>query len=484
VPEPILYDYQEEHLGAVRIARRQHQNVVFVAPTGYGKTHCFLFMTYRAYHRGHVVHIQSHLREILEQVSKRLSRFSIPHDWIASGKPDGDHTVKLCMVQTAARRMEGLRPPHLRIEDECHHARASQWQLLRNWSPLTKNLGCTATPQRPDGKGLDLSYGCMVPSMQIKELIEINQKDPSRGLVQPVVFAPPNELDLSDVGSSDGEYNLTKAGLALDKAKITGEAVAEYSRLCPGARAIVFDATIKRAKETAERFTAAGYKASHIDGNMDEWQRRAIFQGFENGSIQVLTSVNMFLEGVDVPGVEAVIWLRPTKSLVIWCQGNGRGMRAAPGKRLVYILDHVGNTYRHGLPDMDREWYLQGRPKGKKRENLGERLIRCLFCHAQFEPGPSACPQCFTPVPVKERKIIQVAGQLVLAVDEERITKLMQREQIKQKIADSLYKCHSEKDCIALALELGKNEEFGRHLWIKKNIWRKGSGKSIDLKQR
>jgi superfamily II DNA or RNA helicase len=94
--------------------------------------------------------------------------------------------------------------------------------------------------------------------------------------------------------------------------------------------------------------------------------RDRLIAGLGTGEIELLTSCDLISEGLDVPNVGAVILLRPTKSLTLYLQQVGRGMRPAPGKEALVVLDHVGNVIKHGLPDQERKWSLAGVEETKK----------------------------------------------------------------------------------------------------------------------
>ncbi len=491
MPEPVLYDYQAEHMNALREARElkiatdnggeRSPRVLFQAPTGYGKTHCFTWMAYRTNQRGLRMGVGAHLEEILLQVSERFTRFGIAHDFISAKGRNGDNKIKLFMDKTFAKKQDQEYPFDWGVFDECHRDPGATRTRIREKSPNTRWMGCTATPARSDGRGMDYAYDSMVTTMQIKELNAINLLDPTRGLVPCVLYRPPNKhLDTRNFDDGDEEFNLEKAAKELDRAKITGDVIREYKKKCPGASAIVFDATVKRAKETAERFTAAGIPAAFIDGAMDTHQRAAIYRAYVNGSIKVLVNVNLFLEGVDIPGVQAVFWLRPTKSIIVWLQGNGRGMRAMLGKTCVLIFDHAGNTFRLGRPDAYRQWTLEGRPKGARRFNEGAHLKHCDECDGEFEPGPKFCPLCGAEFTARERKIITVGGELIIDQDDPALTQFLIHQKEEEIIGKRLRDCRTESDCIKLADFLGRDRSFGKHLWHRKTKYRKPQAK-LDL---
>jgi superfamily II DNA or RNA helicase len=118
-------------------------------------------------------------------------------------------------------------------------------------------------------------------------------------------------------------------------------------------------------------------------------------------------------EGLDVPGVVAAILLRPTKSLALFLQQVGRALRPAPGKTKALILDHAGNTLRHGLPDEPREWSLDGRAK----KHGHAPLCRCEECGALNPISAEHCHECGTYFPDQrsptKRARIEVSSRLV-----------------------------------------------------------------------
>lgn len=438
VEELKLYDFQEPYIHEVRLAKRRHQHVLLQAATGWGKTTGVTHMLGLSYQKGHSCNIYVHLVELVDQIAERLERYGIPFSYVASGYPRGDEKIRLCLTKTFIRRIGEERPPRWSYSDECQHIEANEWQLIRSFAPDCKDLGGSATPIRLDKKPLRNSYSYMVKTQQIKELISLGQ------LVPPVVYAPPNNIDLSAYGrNSDGEVNLQSQALEYEKKQITGDVIKHYESVCPDVPFVVFVPTLKFGADVAERFTAAGYPTKVISSKLTKFERRSMIKGFVNGSIRGLVNVNLITEGVDIPSIGCVIWLRHTESLNIWMQGNGRSLRSdkANGKTCAYILDHVGNTYLHGLPDADREWSLDYElPIRKKKGSRSLPLKRCEACFAIWESG-NICPQCGTALEQKEREIITVAGQLVLLSDETRVQEIIKKEALKRKIKDSMRYC-------------------------------------------
>jgi superfamily II DNA or RNA helicase len=223
-------------------------------------------------------------------------------------------------------------------------------------------------------------------------------------------FAPERTPDLSRVRSRAGDYAIDELGDVMRAGVVIGSAVDEYQRLCPGAPAIAFCVDIKHSQLVAERFTARGYRAAHVDGDTDKDERRTLIAALACGALQVLCNCGLISEGLDVPGVHATLLLRPTKSLALYLQQVGRALRPAPGKDRALILDHAGNVLRHGLPDSRRAWSLEGRAKVAS----DQPLRRCPECGAIIGFSCWTCPECGAVLRAPAERV-EIESHLVVA---------------------------------------------------------------------
>jgi DNA repair protein RadD len=123
----------------------------------------------------------------------------------------------------------------------------------------------------------------------------------------------------------------------------------------------VFAASRENSRKLADAFSGNGFSAAHVDGAMPDKERKRIVDAFRAGDISVMTNVDLFGEGFDVPGIVYCGLARPTKSVSLFMQQCGRALRIFEGKGNAILCDHAGNVLRHGLPDDAREWSLQGR---------------------------------------------------------------------------------------------------------------------------
>jgi DNA repair protein RadD len=428
----ILRPYQEAVIDDTRQALRTHNSVLMQGPTGMGKTAITVYMMGRAAAQGKRAYFLVHQNELLSQTSRALWRQQLEHGVIASGKARSTLPAQVASVQTLVRRMDQYKEPDLLIIDEAHRAAAKTYQTIIDRWPNARVIGLTATPQRTDGKPLDVLFDTLVLGPTIRELMDAGY------LCDYEIYAPPIGIDVSTVKRKMGDFDSKELEAVVDKKSITGDAVAHYKTHASGKRCVVMCVSIKHAQHVAEQYQAAGVLAGVIEGTMTGQQRDAMLADFAAGRLMVICNVQLLVEGVDIPAIEVVQWLRPTQSLVIWMQGNGRGLRPADGKNELIIFDHVGNCLRHGLPDDDREWSLEGKEKGSKKKAADEvKIKQCGNCYAVFRPGPQACPHCGAPVAGQQRDLEVVDGQLE-KVDKLAIRKEQKREQGKARTLEGL----------------------------------------------
>lgn len=455
----VLRPYQSDGVERIRGAFGQGaRSVLYVLPTGGGKTPIFCHITELASAKGNDVLILVHRRELLLQASRSLSENGVPHGLVAPGFSPNGHRVQIGSVQTVIRRLDRIRPPSLIVLDEGHHAAASSWEKIVRAYPNARHLGVTATPCRLDGRGLGKAFGglydALIVGPSIRQLMDQDYLSPAD------VYAPPTDLDLTGVRTQMGDFDHKEVDRRVDKPVITGCAVEHYRRLADGKPAIAFCASIRHAQHVAEEFRAAGYMSVAVDGTMAERDRDLAVRGLATGSITVLTACEIISEGVDVPIVTVGILLRPTQSTALFLQQVGRILRPGPGKTAI-ILDHVGNCLRHGLPNEDREWGLDGDLGGKRRKKDPDemRIRQCPKCYTVHAISPS-CPKCGYEYKATGRLIEEVGGQLKkLTPDQLNKRKAYIARRMEQGRSQTL------NDLIAAAKERGYSVEWAKHVW-------------------
>jgi DNA repair protein RadD len=382
---PQLRPYQVEGLDAIRDRFRcSLRRGLFVLPTGGGKTVAFCHLAAEAARRGKRIVILVHRQELVEQTSKALATMGVPHGIIAAGYARCPAPVQVASVMTLVRRLNDIDAFDLAVIDEAHHAVAGSWGRVLDKLQGAYVLGVTATPERLDGRALRDIFDDMVIGPSVKELVDLGFLAPA------VTYAPPEAPDLSGIRTRGGDYAQEQLATRMSSSALVGNAVEHYGRLCLGAPGLVYCVGIDHSELVAQRFRAAGFRARHVDGETSKDDRRAAIAALAGGQLDVLTNCGLFSEGVDVPALGAVILLRPTTSLALYLQMVGRALRPTPGKERALILDHAGNSLRHGLYDFARDWSLEG-----KLRRPGEAPVRqCPACGAMIPLGGRQCPEC------------------------------------------------------------------------------------------
>jgi len=420
-----LRDYQDKGLNDIRAEMRVgHSAVLFVLPTGGGKTVTYAAMSQGAALRGNRILILEHRKELIRQASLAVGGLGVNHQVIAPadkvakiraahveklGWPmiDKHSHVAVASVQTLARRFDWLKAfdPNIIVIDEAHHAVAGTWARIIEACPKAKLVGVTATPVRTDGQGLGKGCGgcfdAMVLGPSMRELIQMGY------LVRPRVFSPPG-YDRENAAHKGDDIDLQAVASSPDRKAIIGDAVQHYRELADGKAAIVFCCSVKDAEDTAQKFRDAGYRFEVVHGDMEDEDRDYRIAGLGDGRIQGIVTVDVVSEGTDIPAAEVAILLRPTESESLYLQQVGRVLRTvyapgfdlgteegrhdaieASGKTYGLIIDHVGNVDYHGMPAADREWTLDGKKRGKRGaliKEKAERVLQCPKCHYTEEP--------------------------------------------------------------------------------------------------
>lgn len=370
-----LRNYQQNFYDRIRYSiATGHRRIMCVAPCGSGKSVIIQKIIQSAGDKNNTVLVLCHRREIIDQLTERLAPYT---------------NATVGMVQTITRRLSEAPEPSIIIIDEAHTAKSASYLRILEHFSNSYALYFTATPQRTDGKEFSDIADDMVDSVSVRWLIDNGYLTPFE------YYAPKTLLDTAELTVRQGEYDGKQATAMLDKPKIYGDALTCYRKYADGLKTIVYCSSVEHSEKTAQAFNDAGIPAAHIDGKTPKQTRADIIRKFRTGEITVLCNYSLIVEGFDVPDASCVICLRPTQSLIVHIQSVMRCMRIAEGKRRAVILDMVGNYTRHGLPDDDREWSLQGRKKRSRQK--GQNTVRarvCENCFRTYAGSGAVCPYC------------------------------------------------------------------------------------------
>lgn len=409
-----LRPYQENVKLQVYNAWEQHyKNVLLRIPTGGGKTVTFCSIVIDTL-QTHKTAILVHRKELVQQICLTLAKQGIEHNIIASRTDikgiitaerrlfnrqyyNTSSKVTVISVDTLNARYETYKDwcksiTQVITDEAAHVLKNNKWGRACGYFTNARTLGVTATPERLDRKGLgshvDGIYDIMIEGPSTRWMID-------NGFLSRYKIAIP-ESDYQNYlqkNSERADYSKKAMMQASQQSKIVGDVVKTYQIHANGKQAILFATDVTTAKGMEREFLAAGIKAKELNGTTSDKDRLESLIKFENKKLQVLINVDLFDEGLDVPGIECVIMARPTKSLGKFLQMIGRGLRTADGKEFMILIDHVGNVIEHGLPCKNRNWTLDRIKKTGKKLNF-LRVCANFMCNSPFDRALTKCPWC------------------------------------------------------------------------------------------
>lgn len=421
----VLRPYQQDILNRVRGSfRKGNKRIMLQSPTGSGKSVIAAAIIEGAVAKGNPVLFLTERITLALQMADHIESFGLPHN-LFQGENSvyrDDAMIHIGTIQTISRRKH---PDFsLIIADEAHVLHKAHLKMFEQYSAIPV-LGLSATPW---AKGLGKHFDDLVVGSTISELID------SGYLVDTVVYAP-SAPDVSRIRIVAGDYDVKALSTAASDKVLVGDIVTHWINLGKNQKTICFAVDIAHSKLIVDRFNDAGIIAAHLDAYSDSQLRHETIQRFKNGEIDVLSSVDLLGRGFDVPDVGCVIMARPTKSLMVYVQQVGRGLRIAENKKELIVLDHAGNTARHGFitdefpTELDDGIKTATTKEAKEKE---EKLpSACPMCH--FMKESHICPQCGFEG-VKRSKIVEEAGDLVQMKKRKKYENLTKQEAYSQLI--------------------------------------------------
>ena len=355
-----LRDYQVKIIERIEAQIKYgKRRIMLQLPTGAGKTRCFVELAKRhslnPYASDRNCLIVAHRKELIDQAVKALKNERV-NDWeigiIRAGETrNPNRVIQVASILSLIRT--DFPKAGLVIIDEAHHATAETYQQIINHYQDSIILGVTATPARTDGKGFRGSFEILLEGLNVTTLTAQNYLCPYK-----LYAYTKQRIDTSLVKIQAGDYQLNQLADVVMQSEVRADLVDSWKKHAFGKQTVVFSVNVELSKQYAAAYNAAGYKAEHIDGDTPARVRTAILERFKNGRTKILCNCNIVTEGFDVPEMQCVQIVRPTKSLIFWLQMIGRSLRTSRGKTHAIILDHTDNYQRLGLPDSKRQWSL------------------------------------------------------------------------------------------------------------------------------
>ncbi len=404
-----LRPYQTKDARAIRAAHRKARRVLYVLPTGGGKTVVAVAVIMAALRARQRVLFLAHRRELINQAAARLIEAGIPADKIGVTMADDSRhdlaaPIQVASIDTIRRR--SVRPAaDLVIIDEAHRAPADSYRAVVDAYPAALLLGLTATPWRMDGKGLRGCFDVLVAGPTAEALIADGH------LARPRIWTVPKEErpDLEGVHSLGGDYKIGELSERVGRRKLVGSIVDHWFKHAEWQRTVVFAVDVAHSLRITKAFNEAEVPAEHLDGTTPKEERDAILARLKSRETWVVCGVGVLTEGWDAPWVKCAVLARPTRSRTLHMQMCGRILRPWEGVTPV-LLDHSGNALVHGPPQMVRPLSLDA-----DREKGDAPCKECPECYAVAMASDVKCGECGYEWPAVEAGagVEEVDGELV-----------------------------------------------------------------------
>ncbi len=376
---PTPHDVQQEALAALIASRRDGQCAgLVVLATGLGKTWLAAFDS-APFER---ILFVAHREEILLQARDTFRRVR-PLSSLglyAGGTKDGAADVLFASIATLGRlthlSMFARDRFNYIVVDEFHHAEAATYRRLIDYFEPKFLLGLTATPDRTDGGNLlwlcanNLVYQC--------DLLDGIR----RGLLSPFHYlGVPDVIDYSNIAWRSGRFDALQLEALIATRLRAENAFAQWSKH-KQLRTLAFCASTTHATFMSQYFSDRGARSVAVHSGPGSAARGQALDDLTAGRLDILFSVDMLNEGVDVPLVDTVLMLRPTESKIVWLQQFGRGLRRAADKQFLQVIDYIGN---HRVFTQGAMALLPG--AGQHRGELSMALERLNDGEVELPPG-------------------------------------------------------------------------------------------------
>ena len=316
---------------------------VVIMPTGSGKTRIAAIDSNRA-NAKRILYL-AHTHEILDGAEREFAHYyggdAIHRGWHYTNSAPLP-SVHLSTVQSISRSLDkvDVHQYDYVIVDEFHHAAAKSYRRLISQVKPDFLLGLTATPFRSDKQDiLELCKGNIIVNFELRTGID-------NGILVPYHYHGCfDDVDYSRLRHFASGYTVKDLNRALIIPERDEAIIRKWRLMAEDMATLAFCCSHQHAKRMASAFNAAGISAAEYLGTTSLEKRTALIKKFQYGEIKVLCAVDVLNEGVDIPFIECLLFLRPTESKRIFFQQLGRGLRRSPGKNKVVVLDFIGNFH-------------------------------------------------------------------------------------------------------------------------------------------
>lgn len=403
---PTLRDYQKKAVEEIVEISILKQRTLVYAPTGAGKTIIAAASMERFVKRGERNLFCVANDCLVSQTLRALDKFDLLEyvGVIKSGwKENRNAPIQIASLQSMLPRpwWRDYNPDNV-FWDECHRtAFFSMADAIEEQCPDAAYYGLTATPWRSKNtESMGDKFDHLIFVASTLDLIRDGH------LVKPIVYSADgiDQNAIDSIDTSSGDFDERQLSLVCNTEEAILLAIASYKKICYGRLGLYYAVNVQHSKDACAAFNAAGIPAGHIDGKTPTKEREALIEQLWRGEIRMLCSCAALQEGFDCPPVSCIIDAHPTKTISVWIQRIGRGIRTHKGKTECIVLDQAANSKRFSpIEDITREHIHLD--KSDILTPGVSPLKECPSCRVMIRTFEMTCPHCGYEYPPKAKPL-------------------------------------------------------------------------------
>ncbi len=395
----ILRPYQRKAVKSCLSALKKHGNTLLIAATGAGKTVMISEVINKVIGRKGRAMVVQHRDELTSQNSNTFIHM-FPNTYISfynANKKSWRGQVVFSMIQTLAKdkALTDMPAMDLIVVDEAHHCSSDSYRKLTakvmELNPNVNILGCSATPERSDKKGLKDTFDNVAENITISELVQSGHLVPPRGMIIDIG----TQKALSRVKKTASDYNMAEVEAIQNSKVLNNKIIEHWEAEAINRPTLAFCSTIQHAEDVRDAFRDAGHTSEALSSHTPKKERREILKRFDNGEIQVLNNPMILTEGYDSPICSCIMLLRPSSHKSTMVQMIGRGLRKIDPtkysgmiKKDCKVIDFGISLINHGDLNIDCKLRFD-------RNNKDVISIKnCPSCNAELPLNTQVCAIC------------------------------------------------------------------------------------------
>lgn len=415
-----LRPYQEDIVKKTLEALQTNQRVCIGLPTAGGKTVIARFLIDDLLKTGKTIIFIVNRMELVKQTIKTFKGDKVSVLKAGMEKHfNPNKPIQIVMIQTWYARREKIQIPNVGfiIWDEFHEGTEQglrHEEFLKQYAGA-KIIGMTATPITAEGFMLG-NYDVLIDPYRTRDLQDLGF------LVKDRWYSNPKDLKLESIGIQNGDYIANELNRVVNDRPTIRNVLDNFKKFASTKKTIVFAVSIEHAEHLLGEFQAEKFRVELLHSELPNLDivRHEILERFKKGETQIIINVGILTTGFDETSVECILLARPTKSLRLYIQMVGRGLRLHEGKKECLVLDCANNVWEHGLATDSFDFTI---PKGTKLKQKKKYVRMCPQCECANPYKRETCISCGFNFEINKREFnYKILNEDIVEIDIQGVT--------------------------------------------------------------